>query len=82
MSTNVPPPLPETLKFSGLLIIGTNFQALVNGVPFAAGQTKAPVRNKTVRVHCREVGRADVVLAVDGVPEPLTLKIGEEKLTP
>jgi hypothetical protein len=80
MWTNVPPPLPEKLKFSGLLIIGTNFQALVNGVPFAAGQTKSiPLRNKTVRVHCREVGRADVVLAVDDLPEPLTLKIGEEK---
>ena len=83
VSTNVPPALPAKLKFGGLLVIGPEMQAVINGVAFAPGDTKhVRLRAKTVLVHCREVRRAEVVLEVDGAAEPVTLKMGEEKWVP
>ena len=81
--TNLPPSLPTKLKFGGLLVIGADMQAIINGVSFAPGDTKSvKLRDKTVLVHCREVRREEVVLAVDGLSDPVTLKIGEEKFVP
>ncbi len=62
------PTPPESLAFGGLITIGTDLQAVVNGAAFAAGDTKRiRLRDKTVLVHCREVRRDEVVLDVEGL---------------
>jgi len=81
--TNVPAPLPAGLKLGGLLAEGTQRSAIISGVSFAAGETKnVKLQNKTARVRCREIHDDDVVLEVEGLAEPLTLKIGEVKSIP
>jgi hypothetical protein len=83
VSTNLAPPAPQTLRFTGLLIIGTNRQAVINGVAFSAGDTRrVKLQDKTVLVHCREIRRSEAVLELDGNLEPFTLKIGGEKWVP
>ena len=80
--TNLPP-LPESLKFGGFIILGTNLQVVINGVAFAPGEThRIRLRHKTVSVHCRAVQQEEVVLDVDGVTSPVTLKKGEELSVP
>jgi hypothetical protein len=77
------PPLPETLKFGGLITLGPNLQAVINGVAFADGDTKRiRLRGKTVSVHCRQVRPEEIVLDVDGIAKPVTLKSGEEAAVP
>ena len=81
--TNVPAPLPAALKLGGLLLEGQSRQAIISGVPFAVGETKSvKLKNRTVQIRCREIHADNAVLEVDGRPEPLTLKIGEEKFLP
>jgi hypothetical protein len=81
--TNVPPPLPETLKLSGLLLDGQSRRAIISGALFAAGETRnVPLQSRVVRVRCREIRRNEVVLEVDGLAGPVTLIIGEEKFVP
>jgi hypothetical protein len=81
--TNVPPPLPETLKLSGLLLDGQSRRAIISGELFAPGETRnVPLQNRVVRVRCREIRRNEVVLDVDGLAGPVTLIIGEEKFVP
>ncbi len=81
--TNVPPPLPAALKLAGLLLEGQSRRAIVSGVSFAPGETKAvKLQSRTVQIRCREIQADGVVLEVAGVPEPLTLKIGEEQFVP
>jgi hypothetical protein len=81
--TNVPPPLPEMLKLSGLLLDGQSRHAIISGVSFAAGETRSvKLQGRSVRVRCREIRRAEVVLEVDGMSEPVTLKIGGETFMP
>jgi hypothetical protein len=80
---NVPAPLPAALKLGGLLIEGQSRQAIISGVAFAVGETKSvKLKNRTVQIRCREIHADSAVLEVDGRPEPLTLKIGEEKFAP
>ena len=82
-STVVPPQLPEGLMFSGLLVIGNEREAVINGVAFAEGdQKRIKLREKTVAVRCRQIHNADVVVQVDDLPDPLTLKKGEERWLP
>jgi hypothetical protein len=79
----VAPQLPKGLKFSGLLIIGNDREVIINGTSFAAGdQKRIKLRDKAVTVRCREIHDTDLVVQVDGVPDPVTLKKGEEKLLP
>ena len=81
--TNAPPALPETLKLGGLLLDGQSRHAVVSGVAFAAGDVKpVPLQNRTLRVRCCEIRRADATFEVDGVPEKFTLKIGDQKIIP
>ncbi len=81
--TNVPAPLPTTLKLGGLLVDGQSRHAIVSGVSFGAGETKAvKLQGRTVQVRCREIRRDEVVLEVDGLATPVRLKIGEEKFLP
>lgn len=82
-STNAPPPLPETLKLDGLLLNGTSRRAIIGGMSFAAGDTKeVRLRNRTEQVRCREIQKDEVVLEVDGQPEPVVLKIDDGKFAP
>ena len=82
-TTKLPKTLPESLKFGGFIILGTNLQAVINGVAFARGEThRIRLRDKTVSVHCHAVQQEEVVLDVDGVPSPITLKQGEEMSVP
>ena len=79
----VPPQLSPGLKFSGLLTIGKNRQAVINGVAFAVGdQKQIKLRNKTVLVRCREIQDAAVVLEVNDSPGRMLLKKGEEQSPP
>lgn len=79
----VPPQLPEGLKFNGLLVIGNDREAVINGVSFAEGDEKRiKLRDKTVVVRCRQIGTADVVVQVNDLLDPLTLVKGEERLLP
>jgi hypothetical protein len=81
--TNVAPPLPETLKLSGLLLDGQSRHAIISGVSFAAADVKSVrLQNRTVKIRCREIRRDEVVLETDGAPGQFTLKIGAEKFMP
>jgi hypothetical protein len=80
VSTNLPPPLPAKVKFSGVIAIGGSMQAVINGATFAPGDAKSvKLRDKTVLVECLRVGSTNVTLELDGVATPVTLKVGEEK---
>ena len=82
-STNVPPPLPATLKLGGLLLDGQSRHAIINGVSFAAGETKSiSLRNRVLSVRCREIRRNEAVLEISGLMNFITLKIGEERFVP
>jgi hypothetical protein len=75
--------LPQGLKFSGIMTMGTERQAVINGVAFAVGdQEKIKLRDKSVLVRCREIHDADVVVELNGSTTPLTLAKGEEKTLP
>jgi hypothetical protein len=80
---NVPPPLPEKLKLDGLLLNGASRRAIIGGVSFAAGDERTvKLRERTVEVRCREISSTNVVLEVDGRPEPVALKIDDGKFAP
>ena len=82
-ATEVPAPLPEAVRLSGLLLAGQSRHAIINGLSFAAGETKSvELRSRTVAVRCREIRRDGVVLEVAGLAGPITLKIGAEKIVP
>jgi len=78
-----PRALPQGLKFSGIMAIGKERQAVINGVAFAVGDQKnIKLRDKSVLVRCREIRGIEVVVEATGAAEPLTLEKGEEKLLP
>ena len=78
-----PRQLPQGLKFSGIMAIGKERQAVINGVAFVAGEKKTiKLRDKSVLVRCREIRDAEVVVEATGSSEPLTLEKGTEKLLP
>jgi hypothetical protein len=82
-STNVPVALPVSLKLGGLLVDGKMKHAVISGVSFAAGETKSvKLREREVRITCREIQRDAVVFLVAGEAALVTLKIGEEKFLP
>ena len=65
------------------MVDGKSRRAVINGVAFAAGETRN-VRCATgsVRVRCREIRRNEVVAGSGRIAGPVTLKNGEEKLVP
>jgi hypothetical protein len=74
-----PPQLPAGLKFSGVLVIGSSRQAVINGAAFAAGDEKRlKLRSKTALVRCRQIGDESVVVEINDSPENVTLKKGDE----
>jgi len=81
--TKVPAALPTSLKLVGLLVEDASRRALINGVSFAVGETNSvKLRNRTVQLRCREIDTDRAVIEVDGLAEPVTLKLGEEKSVP
>jgi hypothetical protein len=81
--TNVPPTLPEKLQLDGLLLNGASRRAIIGGVSFAAGDVKeVKLRSRTVEIRCREIHGNEVLIDVDARTEPVTLKIGDEKIAP
>jgi hypothetical protein len=81
--SSAPPKLPAGLKFNGLLTIGKDNQAVINGVSFAAGDEKhLKLRDKTVLVHCDEIHDYTVVVELDGSPGQIILQRDVEKLIP
>ncbi len=75
--------MPAGLKFSGLMTIGNDRQAVINGLAFAVGEQKSiKLKDKTVVVRCREIHGSDVVLELNGGPDPMTLQLDEEKSVP
>jgi hypothetical protein len=85
-ATTFPPvmvALPKGLKFTGLLVIGNDREAVIDGTSFAPGDEKRiRLQNKTVTVLCREIQDADVVVQVNGSDNELTLQRDQEKAVP
>jgi hypothetical protein len=78
-----PRELPRGLKFTGLMAIGKDRLAVVNGTSFAAGEERnLKLRDRTVLVRCREVNEGEITVDVIGWPGPMTLERGEEKMLP
>ncbi|HTX22435.1 MAG TPA: hypothetical protein VMD27_11360 [Candidatus Aquilonibacter sp.] len=79
----VPPKLPIGLKFEGLLTIGQENEAVINGVPFSIGdEKKIKLRDKTVVVRCDAIHDYTVVVELNGSPEPVILERDIEKTIP
>ena len=73
--------LPQGLKFSGIMAIGKERLAVVNGESFAVGdEKKLKLRERSVLVRCREIHDGEIRVDVNG--SPLTLERGGEKLLP
>jgi hypothetical protein len=69
-------PLPQELKFSGFMILGRDWQAVINNEAFAAGDQKTlKLRDRSVLVRCLEIHKDSISVEVDG--RPLTLERGE-----
>jgi len=78
-----PRQLPQGLKFTGIMAIGKERSAVINGVEFTAGEQKTiKLRDKSVIVRCREIHDGETIIEINDSPEPLTLEKGEEKLLP
>ena len=81
--TYAPPKLPAGLKFSALLTVGQEEQAVINGDFFAVGdERKIKLRDKTVLVRCDEIHNDKVVVELNGSPEPVVLERDIEKTVP
>ncbi len=78
-----PHQLPQGLKFSGIMTIGKERQAVVNGMAFAAGEQKIiKLRDRSVLVRCREIHAVDIIVELNGSSDPVILERGEEKILP
>lgn len=74
--TNALPKLPAQLQFTGLSVIGSEREAIINGVGFAPGEQKRiSLREKTVRVRCCEIRNDEVILQIDDAAELVKLKM-------
>ena len=80
---NVPAPLPRTLRLSGLMLGGGKPQAIVDGASFQVGDDKTiKLASGPVDVRCLAIRENEAVLKVEGLTDPITLKMGEEKVVP
>jgi len=76
-----PHALAAGLKFSGLMVLGKERLAVINGEAFAAGDQKTiKVRDRSARVRCLEIHEGAVTVEADG--RALTLVRGEEQAVP
>ena len=78
-----PPPPPEKLKFNGLMTIGKDTEAVINGVSFEAGDRKSiKLKGGNVTVRCLKIQADSVVVQINNSPEKVTLKPGDELPVP
>jgi hypothetical protein len=62
-----PRPLPQGLKFSGVMSFGREQLAVINDEEFATGDTKIiKLKDKAPRVRCVEIHADEVTVEVDG----------------
>ncbi len=81
--STAPPPLPDKLKFNGLMAIGKDTEAVINGVSLAAGDQKSiKLKGGNVTVRCLKIQDENVVVQINDSPEKLTLKPGDEMAAP
>jgi hypothetical protein len=60
--------------------LGPAPEALINGIPFLTGDIKTiKLKDSSVQIHCLKITESGVVLRVDGYPDAIILKVGEEK---
>lgn len=75
--------LPPGLKFNGIIAIGAEQQAVINGTAFATGNRKdIKLRDRTVSVKVDEISDSEVTVELNGSPSRITLKKGVEKILP
>jgi len=78
-----PVQLPDKLKYNGPMTIGKDTEAVINGVSFEPGDEKhIKLKGRTVTVHCLEIHDDGVVVQVNGSPDQVTLKAGDEMPAP
>jgi hypothetical protein len=78
-----PVQLPDKLKYNGPMTIGKDTEAVINGVSFEIGdQKRIKLKGRTVMVRCLEIHDDNVVVQINGSPEKVTLKAGDEMPTP
>jgi hypothetical protein len=71
--------LPDKLKYNGPMTIGKDTEAVINGVSFEPGDEKhIKLKGRTVTVHCLEIHDDGVVVQINGSPNQVTLKAGDE----
>jgi hypothetical protein len=76
-----PAPLPKGLKFSGVMAIGKDRMAVINGKGLGVGdQTTIALHDGPVTVRCVEI--LDSEVKVKAGDEMLTLEQGREKMLP
>jgi len=76
-----PAPLPQGLKFSGVMAFGKERLAVINGKEFATGDVRTlSLRGGSVTVHCFDVHEGEIRVEAGG--KMLTLEQGEEKTVP
>ena len=75
--------LPQGLKFSGIMMFGSDRQAVINGLGFAVGEQKTiHLRDQSVLLRCQAIHDTDVVVEVNRATNSLTLLQGKELLLP
>jgi hypothetical protein len=75
-ATNALPQLPTQLRFTGLSVIGTERQAIINGVGFAPGEhRRMTLREKTVLVRCCQIRADEVLLQINDDADLVSLKL-------
>jgi hypothetical protein len=78
-----PVQLPDKLKYNGPMTIGKDTEAVINGVSFEPGDEKhIKLKGRTVTVHCLEIHDDGVVVQINGSPNQVTLKAGDEMPMP
>jgi len=61
------------------MTIGKDTEAVINGVSFEPGDEKRiKLKGRAVTVHCLEIHDDGVVVQINGSPENVTLKAGDE----
>lgn len=79
----VPRVLPQGLKFSGILSMGSDKQAVISGATFFIGDKKTiKLRNKSVSVRLVEIHENDVIVELNDSSTPVKLEKNAEKLLP
>ena len=79
----MPRVLPLGLKYNGVMAIGADKQAVINGISFSVGDRKTiQLHDKSISVRVDVIHDADVMVELNNSTNIVALKKGEEKLLP